>query len=126
MVAASCRDALVWSLTPGQAGDGPEGHQLIEAIGVQDAPVYLLMDSAYGDNDLRDAALERNLQPVVPAHPQRKLPWPLDKQRYRQRNEVERLFRRIKAYRRVFTRYDKLDVVYAAFVSMALILEHLR
>jgi hypothetical protein len=36
------------------------------------------------------------------------------------------LFRRIKAYRRVFTRYDKLDVVYAAFVSMALILEHLR
>lgn len=88
--------------------------------------MYLLMDSAYGSNDLRDAALERNLQPVVPAHPQRKLPWPLDKQRYRQHNEVERLFRRIKAYRRVFTRYDKLDVVYAAFVSMALILEHLR
>ena len=79
MAGASCRDTLAWSLTPGQAGDGPEGGQLIEAIGVQDAPVYLLMDSAYGGNDLRGAELERNLQPVVPAHPQRKLPWPLDK-----------------------------------------------
>ena len=47
-------------------------------------------------------------------------------QHNRQRNEVERLFRRIKAYRRVFTRYDKLDVVYVTFVSMALICEHLR
>lgn len=74
MVALSCRDALVWSLTPGQAGDGPEGRQLIEAIGVQDAPVYLLMDSAYGGNDLRASALERNLQPIVPSHQQRKLP----------------------------------------------------
>lgn len=126
MVAASCRDALVWSLTPGQAGDGPEGCHLIGAIGIQDSPVYLLMDSAYGGNDLRAQALERNLIPVVPAHPLRKKPWQLDKQRYRQRNEVERLFRRIKAYRRVFTRYDKLDVVYATFVSLAMTCEHLR
>ena len=126
MVAASCRDALVWSLTPGQAGDSPEGQHLIEAIGVQDSCVYLLMDSAYGGDELRAAAVQRNLLPVVPAHPQRKRPWQLDKQRYRQRNEVERLFRRIKAYRRVFTRYDKLDVMYATFVSMALICEHLR
>lgn len=101
MVAASCRDALVWSLTPGQAGDGPEGRHLIEALGVQGSPIYLLMDSACGGDDLRAASLERNLLPVVPAHPLRKLPWPLGKQRYRQRNEVERLFRRIKTYRRV-------------------------
>ena len=126
MVAASCRDALVWSLTAGQAGDGPAGMRLIEAIGAQDADVYLLMDSAYGGDELRAAAQARNLVPVVPPHPKRKNPWPLDKHRYRQRNEVERLFRRLKAYRRVFTRYDKLDAMYAAFVSIALICEHLR
>lgn len=80
------------------------------------------MDSAYGSDDLRAAAEDRNLIPVVPAHPRLKNPWQLDKQRYRQRNEVERLFRRIKAYRRVFTRYDKLDAMFAAFVSLALIL----
>ena len=125
-MAASCRDALVWSLTPGQSGDGPEGRKLIETMGVQDSPVYLLMDSAYGGDALRACAVERNFVPVVPAHPVRKQPWELDKSRYRQRNEVERLFRRIKAYRRVFTRYDKLDVMFAAFISVALICEHLR
>lgn len=126
MIAANCKDALVWSLTPGQAGDNPEGRNLIDAVGAQDSAVYLLMDSAYGSDDLRAAAEDRNLIPVVPAHPQRKNPWLLDKHRYRQRNEVERLFRRIKAYRRVFTRYDKLDVMYATFVSLALICEQLR
>lgn len=82
---------------------------MIEGIGVQDAAVHLLMDSAYGVNGLRAAALERNLQPVVPALSQCKLAWLLDTQRYRWRNDVERLFRRIKDYQRVFTRYDKLD-----------------
>jgi transposase len=126
MVAASDRDAVVWSLTPGQAGDGPEGRRLIEAMGVQDALVYLLMDSAYEGNETRAMAMERNFEPVVPAHPKRQQPWPLDKQRYRRRNEVERLFRRIKAYRRVFTRYDKLDAMFGAFIAIALICEHLR
>lgn len=45
------------------------------------------MDNAYGGDYLRAEALERNLIPVVPAQ----APWKLDKQRYRQRNEVERL-----------------------------------
>lgn len=54
MVAASCHDALVWSLTPGQTGDGPEGMSLIEAMGCQYTAVYLLMDSAYeGDEPER-------------------------------------------------------------------------
>jgi transposase len=126
MVAISCRDVLLWSLTPGQSGDAPEGRNLIEAMGSQDATVHLLMDSAYEGDETRAAAWARNFIPVVPAHPQRKQPWLLDKDLYRQRNEVERLFRRIKAYRRVFTRYDKLDMMFAAFVSMALICEHLR
>jgi transposase len=50
----------------------------------------------------------------------------LDKQSYRRRNEVERLFRRVKAWRRVFTRYDKLDVMFAAFITVAFIAEALR
>ena len=88
-------------LTVGQSEDGPEGRHLIEAMGCQDEQVYLLMDSAYEGDDTRSAALARNFIPVVPANPKRKQPWELDKPRYRQRNEVERLFRRIKAYRRV-------------------------
>ncbi len=40
MVAVSCRDVLLWSLSPGQAGDAPEGRKLIEAMGSQDAMVH--------------------------------------------------------------------------------------
>ncbi|MBI2517018.1 MAG: transposase, partial [Opitutae bacterium] len=40
---------------------------------------------------------------------------------YRERNHVERLFRRLKGFRRIFTRYDKLDVIFRSFVTFALI-----
>ncbi|MCQ8811511.1 IS5/IS1182 family transposase, partial [Escherichia coli] len=56
-----------------------------------------------------------------PPNPQRLKPWKLDKAVYRQRNHVERLIRRLKGFRRVFTRYDKLDVLFRSFVTFALI-----
>ena len=58
--------------------------------------------------------------PVVPPNPRRRKKWRLNKPLYRQRNIVERLIRRIKGFRRVFTRYDKLDVLYKGFVLFAL------
>jgi transposase len=127
LVAASARDVLVWSLTPGQAGDAREGRQLIQAMGPQQpGQVALLMDSAYQDNATRELARQLGFVPVVPPHPKRREPWPLDKALYRLRNEVERLFRRLKAWRRVFTRYDKNDIMFAAFITSALIAEFLR
>ena len=45
---------------------------------------------------------------------------------YKKRNEVERLFRRLKGYRRVFSRFDKLDVIFMGFIAFALIFEMLR
>ena len=49
-----------------------------------------------------------------------------DRAMYRRRNEIERLFRRLKGFRRVFSRFDKLDVMLAAFVLFALIVDALR
>jgi transposase len=97
-------------------------------MGAQDpqAKVALLMDCAYEDNTTRELARQLGFVPVVPPNPQRRQPWPLDKALYRRRNEVERLFRRLKAWRRVFTRYDKTDVMFAAFITAALIAEALR
>ena len=127
MVAADDRNVITWSLTPGQAGDAPEGRGLIEAMGCQDAgEVALLMDSAYEGDATRELAREMGFLPVVPPSPKRREPWALDKALYRRRNEVERLFRRLKAWRRVFTRYDKTDVMFAAFITVALIAEALR
>jgi hypothetical protein len=45
---------------------------------------------------------------------------------YKKRNEIERLFRRLKGFRRIFSRFEKLDVVFLAFLSFALIVEALR
>jgi len=63
---------------------------------------------------------------VVPPRPQRLEPWQYDKAMYRRRNEIERLFRRLKGFRRIFSRFDKLDVVFLAFLHFALIVEALR
>ena len=84
------------------------------------------MDSAYQDDAMRSLTQEVGLVSVVPPNPQRRKPWDYDKHLYRQRNRVERLFRRIKAWRRVFTPYDKLDEMFAAFITVALIAEALR
>jgi transposase len=84
------------------------------------------MDRAYEGDDTRALAAELGYIPVVvPPKSNRKNPWDYDKQLYRQRNQVERLFRRLKRYRRIFTRYDKLDVVFLSFVYFALIVDAL-
>ena len=63
---------------------------------------------------------------MVPPRSNRLAPWQYDKAMYRRRNEIERLFRRLKGFRRIFSRFDKLDVVFLAFLYFALIVEALR
>jgi len=55
----------------------------------------------------------------VPPKSNRKEPWEYDKDLYKGRNVVERNFRLIKQFRRVFTLYDKLDETYNAFIALA-------
>jgi transposase len=45
---------------------------------------------------------------------------------YKRRNEIERLFRRLKGFRRIFSRFDKLDVMFMGFLCFALVIEGLR
>jgi transposase len=52
-------------------------------------------------------------------------PWEYAPNLYRQRHHVERLFGQLKAWRRVSTRYDKLDLMYASFITIVLIAEAL-
>ncbi len=53
-------------------------------------------------------------------------PWEYDREMYKRRNEVERLFRCLKGFRRIFSRFDKLDVMFIAFINFALIVDGLR
>ena len=54
----------------------------------------------------------RELAAVVPPKKNFKEQWAYDKE-HKKRNEVERFFRRLKRFRRIFTRYDKLDILFA-------------
>jgi len=112
-------------LSGGEAGDAPEGRKLMVSLGESERITYLLMDKAYEGDETRTLAFELGYMPVVPPKNNRKNPWIYDKVLYKLRNQVERLFRRIKRFRRIFTRYDKLDIIYTAFILFALIIDAL-
>ena len=86
----------------------------------------LRMDKAYEDNLTRQLVLDLGMIPVVPPKSNRIEPWEYDRALYKKRNEIERLFRRLKGFRRIFPRFEKLDVIFLAFLHFALIIEALR
>ena len=124
MVAADDRTAVTFSLSPGQTSDGVEGRALLEDW--EDKPKALpdklpmAMDKAYEGDETRACVTAAGFTPVVPPKETRKEPWDYDKELYKRRNEVERLFRKLKAFRRIFTRFEKLDVMFRAFLLLAL------
>jgi transposase len=79
------------------------------------------MDMAYAGDETRGLATLLGFKPVVPPNPQRLKPWRRDKKLDRERNPIERRFRRLKGFRRVCTRYNQLDALFRAFVTFALI-----
>ena len=121
MVAANAECAVIFSLSPGQKGDAPEGRKLLVALGATPDPCALIMDRAYEGDETRALASSLGFSPVVPPKSNRKAPWEYDKELYKKRNEVERLFRKLKGFRRVFTRFDKLDIIFMGFIVFALI-----
>jgi len=78
------------------------------------------MDKAYEGDGMRLAAERLGYAPAVPPRANRREPRDYDRALYGRRNEIERLFRRLKAFRRIFTRYDKLDVIFCGFIFFAL------
>ena len=86
----------------------------------------LVMDRAYEDDQTRQLALDLGFLPVVPPKSTRLDPWEYDRELYKRRNEVERLFRRLKGFRRIFSRFEKLDVIFLGFVVFVLIIDALR
>lgn len=86
----------------------------------------MLMDRAYEGDETRQLVLDLGFEPVVPPKTNRKEPWDYDRDLYKRRNEVERLFRRLKGFRRIFSRFEKLDIMFRAFLNFALIVSPRR
>ena len=123
MVAASDRSVVAFSLSGGNAHDAPEGERLLEEIERLPEQVYMLMDRAYEGDKMRAKVSEKGFTAVVPPKRNRKVPWEYDKELYKQRNGIERYFLRLKRFRKIFTRYDKLDIIFTGFIYFAMAID---
>ena len=123
---ASEADAVDIRITAGQAGDAPVGEAIIDAIDPRDGIKQAAMDKAYDSNAIRAKLDAKGITPVIPPKSNRLDIIVYDKESYKQRNKVERLFNKIKQFRRVATRYEKLKANFLAFVIVALIVIMLR
>ena len=103
-------------LSAGNINDISMAEALIQAAG----PFRrLLADKAYDANHLRKLLAERGAEAVIPSTTSRRTPIPYDEIAYKDRNRVERMWCRLKDFRRVATRYDKLARNYLSGVFIA-------
>ena len=92
-------------LSPGNVNDIAMAPALVAAAG----PIRrLIADKAYDANSLRRLLAEQGAKAVIPSTLSRRQPIPYSRTIYRQRNLIERMFARLKDFRRIATRYDKL------------------
>ena len=107
---------MIFRLSGGQANDAPEGRALPESWADPVAGAPLAMDRACEGDETRQLVRDLGMTPVVPPKANRKAEWEYDRKICKLRNEIERLFRRFKGYRRLFTRFDKLDATYRGYL----------
>ena len=103
-------------LTPGNVSDVTAAPALLaRARGAR----HVLADKGYDADALRKSIRQAGAVPVIPGRVNRKRPVVYDRQRYRERHRIENAFCRIKDFRRVATRYDKLADNFLSAVALA-------
>ena len=103
--------------SPGQRNDIAFAHELIEGF----APDVTIADKGYDADHLCDKIAETGGQPVIPPKRNRTIKRAYDVDLYKERNIIERFFNKLKQFRRVATRYDKLLANFMGFVKLAAI-----
>nr|WP_245484568.1 IS5 family transposase [Rhizobium leguminosarum] len=82
-------------------------------------PRSFLADKGYDGDAVREVLLIHGIRPVIPPKANRKNPPSCDFEIYKDRNRIERMFNRLKQFRRIATRYDKTRTSFEAFLSLA-------
>ena len=103
--------------SPSHRNDIAFAHELIEGF----APDVTIADKGYDADHLCDRIAESGCQPAVPPKRNRTFKRPYDAELYKERNIIERFFNKLKQFRRVATRYDKLLANFMGFVKLAAI-----
>jgi transposase len=79
----------------------------------------MLGDRSYDADEVRIELAMHGVEAVIPSKVNRKAPVAYDREKYKQRNLIERMFNKLKNWRRVATRYDKTASSYLGFVTLA-------
>src|SRR5262245_21454220 len=103
-------------LTTGEAHDCPVAERLVRRV---KPSKRMRGDRAYDSAELREGLHERGTKPVIPNRCNRKQPFSFSKRLYKLRWRIESAFNRLKDFRRIATRYDRLARNYLASVCLA-------
>ena len=110
---------MAFTLSPGNHADITEAPALLDKC---PPPSRLLADKGYDANSLRNRLVATQTEAVIPSTRSRKSAIPHDAEAYRDRNMIERAFCKLKDWRRIATRYDKLAINFASAVALAAII----
>jgi putative transposase len=102
-------------LTPGQTHDITQAAPLLEGLAAE----QVIADKGYDGDQVLQTIHAQGGQSVIPPKRNRKVQRPYDRELYRERNHIERLFARLKQCRRIATRYDKTARNFLAFLHLA-------
>lgn len=102
-------------LTAGQISDIDQACALIK----EQHAAFIVADKGYDSDAFVEAIAAQGAQAVIPPRSNRIAPREFDRHIYKDRNLVERFFNRIKQFRRIATRYDKLAASFMSFVHLA-------
>lgn len=105
-------------LSEGQQHDMKQAPELLKEL----REAYVVADRAYDSNALRKQLRSQRCRPVIHSQKGRKIKRRPNKALYKTRHRVENFFQRVKRYRRVATRYEKLAKNYLSMVAFAAVL----
>lgn len=104
-------------MTPGQKDEFAQAPKLLAGY----RPKAVLADKGYDSDAVVTRIRRQRALPVIPPRKHRRVQREYDARLYRERNRIERMFNRLKNFRRVATRYDKLDCTFLGFIHLAAI-----
>jgi transposase len=118
---AGCLDeqtSVAFELTSGARHDAPVFEAVLDQCPALPQLAYAVMDKGYDSDQIRQRLQDQQVTPVIPPKRNRKKPIIYDAEQYQLREKVERFFNKMKQFRRIATRYEKLGQTFLAFIHL--------
>ena len=110
--------AIAIHVTAGQVPDVKGFDSVVAELSEANAIKNAIMDKGYDSDDIRQQLTDLEIVPVIPPKKNRVIQIPYDAELYKERNRIERFINRMKQFRRIATRYEKLAETFIAFLHI--------